>query len=124
MAIIGIHDFTPENAFRVDLLNAVEAHRFRGDTFTLADSATDDGPKRTVTLRCKLPQAGAGGGDGAEGGAYGPLNVVRASVVAALDEHGYELVLFQLGDRDQDWTLTVRCSRILGVPVQMRVVGT
>jgi hypothetical protein len=117
MAIVGIHDFAPENGFRVDVLNAIEAHDFHPDGFTMADSESDAGPKRTITLRCKKMRADA------EGGEYGPLNDIRRDVLAALDEHGYELVLFQLGDKDQDWTLTVRCSRILGALVQMRVPG-
>jgi hypothetical protein len=107
MAVVGIHDFTPENAMRVDLLNAVEAHDYMLDAFTLADKDST----RTVTLRAKV----------AADHDYVKVNELRGDVLSALDEHGYELALFQLGDKDEDRTLTVRAARVLGAGIQQRL---
>lgn len=102
MAVIGIADYSPENGFRVDLLNAVEAHDYVWTAFTLADR--DD--VRTVTLRATCA---------VEGPDYTVVTGLREDVLAALDEHGYEVALFQIGDKgkSEDRTLTVRASRQL-----------
>ena len=109
MAVTGVHDFTPENAFRTDLLNAVESHDFHWSAFTLADQDI----KRTVTLRCGRTE-----GEDAD---YAAMNEVRTDVVAALDEHGYTLTLLQLGDKEDDRTLTVKAVRVLGAGIQQRL---
>jgi hypothetical protein len=109
MAVIGAHDFTPENAFRVDLLHAVEAHDYMWEAFQLADKDS----LRTATLRAAVKADHD----------YVKVNELRADVLSALDEHGYELALFQLGDKDEDRTLTVRAVRSL-VAKQLRVPGT
>lgn len=102
MAVIGIADYNPENGFRVDLFNAVEAHDYVWAAFTLADR----GDVRTVTLRatCEV-----------EGPDYTVVTGLREDVLAALDEHGYEPALFQIGDKGKanDRTLTVRAVRQL-----------
>ena len=109
MAVTGAHDFAIENAFRTDLLNAVEAHDFHWLGFTLADVDL----KRTITLKCGRTE-----GEEAD---YAAMNEVRADVLAALDEHGYVLTLLQLGDKDDDRTLTVKAVRVLGAGIQQRL---
>ena len=49
------------------------------------------------------------------------MNEVRTDVVAALDEHGYTLTLLQLGDKEDDRTLTVKAVRVLGAGIQQRL---
>jgi hypothetical protein len=100
MAVVGAHDFAPENAFRVDLLNAIEAHEYQWEALGFGDKDST----RTVTLRA---------GRQVEAQDYGVVNGLRDDVLAALDEHGYELALFQLGDKDDDRTLTVKATRNL-----------
>lgn len=102
MAVIGIADYNPENGFRVDLLNAVEAHHYLLEAFTLRDS----GDTRTITLRAACA---------VDGPDYTVVTGLREDVMAALDEHGYEPALFQIGDKGKanDRTLTVRASRPL-----------
>ena len=110
MAITGMHDYAPENGFRVDLLNAVESHDFHWDTLTLADKDST----RTVTLKATVA---------VESHDYAPADELRQDVLAALDEHGWTLALFQLGDKDDDRVLTVRATRDLSLQ-QMRIAGT
>ena len=111
MAIVGYHDYTAENAFRVDLLNAIEAHDYHWDAFNLGDK---DGT-RTATLKAKVVADHD----------YVKVNELRRDVMAALDEHHYVLDTFTIGDKDEDRTLTVKALKnLLALATQMRVPGT
>jgi hypothetical protein len=119
MAVVGKYDYEPENAARVDLVNALEAAEYRLTAYTMADGGLggDDGETRTITAKAKL--ASGAGKD------YAPLNGLREDVYAALAEHGYGARSIKVDDKDVDRGLTVVAVRDLSSSaVQTRVPGT
>lgn len=102
MAVVGMYDYNPENAFRVDLVNAMEAHDYHLASFALADRAETD--ERTATLKVTRDL---------EDNDYATLNQMRQDIVAALDEHGWTLKALKADDKDSTRSLTIVAYRSL-----------